>query len=772
MPDNLLPFKISTGLKNIIGRDLITDDYVAVFELVKNSFDAYATEVIITFKPDRIIITDDGKGMDLNDINNKWLFVAYSAKKEGVEDDELTEKEFESYRDKIQAKKYYAGAKGIGRFSCDRLGSKLILTTKKASSNSIIHQIEVNWDEFDQNSEQEFLEIKVKHRTLQSVTKELKKLQRGTILEISNLNSSWNREKKQGLKYSLEKLINPFGETGSNPFKIFIEDESELEADKKEVSTRNKVNGEVKNFVFETLDLKTTQIETEISSDGKYITTTLSDRGTLVYKIRRPNNSNPKLSNIKFHLFFLNRTAKNNFTREMGIQPVNFGSIFLYKNGFRIAPYGDYGVDYFGIDSRHTQAIFRTLGLRDLIGRIEIIGDNTNFKEISSRDGGLVKNEYYHAMLRGFDKYCLSKLENYVTRVNWKSKEDKDYEDTSALENIKSKSELLNVIADEVNEEEVELQDLDTDYVSIKTTELLNEATNQQLERLKQIADKFGDKEFNREAKNTAKEFEKVQQEKAEIERKLKKEEDARKKLEEELEAEKKESLFNKRLAGTDIKEVVSLQHHIDRAAEKINKSIDDLISGINNDAPKNTLLKAVEKISLESKKISSLVQFVTNANFNVKATTIKKDINRFIREYIQNVHQEYEHLKLNRQLLNVEVKSDNKDFVCSFRPIEVAMIFDNLFSNSYRAKAKNVIVSLKSKNEHTFEIIFQDDGRGITTEILPRIFNLGFTTTEGSGIGLYHIKQIVERMKGEIVANNKIDKGVQFKITINRDDS
>src|SRR5262245_3292874 len=136
MEENQLPFRISSGLKNIIGRDLITDDFVAVFELVKNSFDAYATEVKIIFRKDKIIVRDDGKGMNLNDIQKKWLFVAYSAKKQGTEDDELQEDEFKSYRDNIQAKKYYAGAKGIGRFSCDRLGSKLVLTTKKGSKYS------------------------------------------------------------------------------------------------------------------------------------------------------------------------------------------------------------------------------------------------------------------------------------------------------------------------------------------------------------------------------------------------------------------------------------------------------------------------------------------------------------------------------------------------------------------------------------------------------------------------------------------------------------
>ena len=254
MAGNPLPFKISTGLKSIIGRDLITDDYVAVFELVKNAFDAHAKKVTITFKGDKITIEDDGKGMDLDDIKDKWLFVAYSAKKEGVEDVELQNEEFESYRNKIRVIRYFAGAKGIGRFSCDRLGSKLTLTTKKATINSEIEQIVVDWNQFDVDPADEFLNINVSHSTIQPLTKKQKQLEHGTILEISELGSNWTREKKIGLKTSLEKLINPFDGTSSDNFTILIEDDSEKGADKLEKNPRQKVNGEVRNFIFDTLD--------------------------------------------------------------------------------------------------------------------------------------------------------------------------------------------------------------------------------------------------------------------------------------------------------------------------------------------------------------------------------------------------------------------------------------------------------------------------------------------------------------------------------------
>ena len=66
MQKNALQFRISSALKNIIGSDLISDDFIAVFELVKNSYDAHATKVEIIFediysKDAKIIIKDDGK---------------------------------------------------------------------------------------------------------------------------------------------------------------------------------------------------------------------------------------------------------------------------------------------------------------------------------------------------------------------------------------------------------------------------------------------------------------------------------------------------------------------------------------------------------------------------------------------------------------------------------------------------------------------------------------------------------------------------------------
>ena len=65
----------------------------------------------------------------------------------------------------------------------------------------------------------------------------------------------------------------------------------------------------------------------------------------------------------------------------MCVEAVNYGSIFVYKNGFRVYPYGEPGSDFFDIDQRKQQGYKRFLGTRELIGQIEINGDKNNLVE-------------------------------------------------------------------------------------------------------------------------------------------------------------------------------------------------------------------------------------------------------------------------------------------------------------------------------------------------------------------------------------------------------
>ena len=215
-----LQFKVSSALKDLVGKDLIRNDNIAIFELVKNSYDAFATKVEIIFEKDKIVIADNGKGMTLDDLNNKWLFLAYSAKKDGTEDSK--EEKQKSYRDNIN--RHYAGAKGVGRFSCDRLGANLTLTTKSLKDEKT-QQLLIDWKEFEKDQKQEFIDIEIPHNMISDSVIFPENKNTGTILEITTLRKQWNRDDILVLKRSLEKLINPFSESLDFVIELICENE-------------------------------------------------------------------------------------------------------------------------------------------------------------------------------------------------------------------------------------------------------------------------------------------------------------------------------------------------------------------------------------------------------------------------------------------------------------------------------------------------------------------------------------------------------------------
>lgn len=589
MGNGTLEFKVGSLLKNIIGRDLITDDYIAVFELVKNSFDAHAKNVTITFEDDKILIADDGKGMSLSDLENKWLFVAYSAKYDGTEDEEFEDdNKKESYRDKIQVRKHYAGAKGIGRFSCDRLGEHLKLITRKISENET-STLNVNWNDFEEDPKEEFRKVKVKYASETSKSKIFPdNSENGTILEISKLSGNWTRKKLLDLKHSLEKLINPFSET--DEFNIEIVCKREEKEDKtgkyksaprgaedlkgKPYLDRDKVNGKVKNSILDVLDLKTTQINVTLTKTQ--IRTSILDRGTLIYKIEEPNNDYSLIDSLQMDLYFLNTSAKNNFTRRMGVQVVNFGSVFLFKNGFRVQPYGEVGDDSWGLDYRTQQGYKRYLGTRDLFGRVDITTDDTiQFKEVTSRDGGLVETKGYAQLVEAFKEKALKRLERYVVGVLWgegfkrrnyfgkgsdadskaevyrKQLQDSDKHSDDieiAKSNLGSKLDFIQIIKSLANDKDVQILDYNEDLIDL-VNENLDDIQTKFFSDIEVIAEKTDNADVKKRLKQLEKNYAQLQQDKIKAEKKAQEEEKKRieaerKAREEELkrkEAERKE---------------------------------------------------------------------------------------------------------------------------------------------------------------------------------------------------------------------------------------
>ena len=126
-------------LLRTLGNDLISSDKVAIIELVKNSYDADASCVLVRFVgplvsgDGRIEIWDDGVGMSVETLESSWLEIATDTKKRNS---------------KSESGRRMLGEKGIGRLAAARLGMDLLLTTRSKDSTEVA--LLIDWSQFDQ----------------------------------------------------------------------------------------------------------------------------------------------------------------------------------------------------------------------------------------------------------------------------------------------------------------------------------------------------------------------------------------------------------------------------------------------------------------------------------------------------------------------------------------------------------------------------------------------------------------------------------------------
>ncbi|WP_298691791.1 ATP-binding protein [uncultured Sulfuricurvum sp.] len=767
-----MEFRISSELKNIIGKDLIINDEVAIFELVKNAYDAHATRVDITFEKDKIIIQDNGKGMDLNDIENKWLFVAYSAKKDNTEDKELKEDtRYQDYRDKINLKRGFAGAKGIGRFSCDRLGSKLKLISRKVSSSDF-HQLNVDWDDFEQDAQNDFINIQVEYSSPKTVPYDL---QQGVILEISQLHTKWGDKQIQLLKRSLGKLINPFEvNTVSNNFQIYI----------KSIDSMFPVP--VVNEIIKVLTMKTTRIDVAIKEG--YIITSLSDRGTLIYKIGEKSHYK-HLKNSSATLLYLNQKAKHNFSSVMGVAPLRFGHVLLFNNGFRVYPYGEENDDSFGINTRHQQGHSRYFATRNIIGSININEYSNQFKEKSSRDSGLIATEGYLELEEFFWEKVLKRLEKYVVGIQWEldgiiRDRDNESENLTVLNTLESKSKIIHLIKKLADAPDVKIFEFASDFLNILQEK--NDLTDPIVKNLIDIARKSNNAELLDEIDKIKNQMNGLSQQKNELEKILYEVEEKNTVLFQEnklvkealnsekekvvvvsqaLEQQMKRNIFQSSIIGMEKEQILGLQHQIDHSSSRIIRNVNLFTKSFDINTLTEKQKKYISVILHEAEKIASISKFVTKANFNLTATDVPVDIISFIREYINELYlSDKKIIDSDIEILNIGSTADKYNM--TIRPLEITTLIDNLIQNADKAGAKKIVFKC---NIDAGELVLhiEDNGKGILKENIGHIFELGYTTTDGSGIGLFNILSTVKRMKGTIDVDSEVGKGTIFIIRV-----
>lgn len=377
-------------LISLIGEELISDEPVAVVELVKNAYDADARDVTVEFEgnpdsPTRIIIKDNGHGMDLDTVLNAWLEPGTIAKKRA---------------EHSPNGRTYQGAKGIGRFASARLGRTLMMeTTKLGVPNSII--VIMSWGRFDDDS---FLdEISVEYEVRDAPPEEC-----GTRLTIEQLPADrWGEEQYEQLHARLSRLISPFNEV--EDFKITLEIPGHAEWSGK-VETPDLVahpkywlNGNIDSEGF---------LSGEIAIEGRGVQKLSALQiaskgrrpicGPFRVEIRAWDRDREGLEPI---------AARESLSIAQVRKTLNtYCGVSIYRDGFRVHPYGETGNDWLSLDLRSRQNPVRNLANNQIIAAIRISrSENPQLQDRSTREG-MIKN-LEHSDLEEWFKQVLTKLE-------------------------------------------------------------------------------------------------------------------------------------------------------------------------------------------------------------------------------------------------------------------------------------------------------------------------------------------------------------------------
>lgn len=750
-------FKISSALKNLIGKELITDKYVAIFELVKNAYDAGATEAKITFVANeeghctKIIIVDDGCGMDADDLQDKWLFVGYSEKNQRNSNHD--------YRDHLGKRRNMAGAKGVGRFSCDRLGQKLRLVSRKDAGH--YNELLIDWGKFEKDSLDEFSKIPVSYHS--DASSEAFDGTHGTYLEVSMLRDEWDRASLIALKAHLMKLINPIS-AQENDFSIAIIAEHEEQKDGLEKFEHRKINGHVRNFVFEKLGLKTTGIFVKISPDGKSISTQLTDRGKLIYELAERNADYPLLQNISVYIYQLNAKAKRDFTQVMGTTPINFGSIFVYKNGFRIYPYGEPGDDSLKIDQRKQQGYNRYFGTREIVGRIEIWGEQSELKETTSRSGGIVKNNTYEQLCAFFTELCLKRLERYAVDVVKWGELTIDVDALSSAEKLEVGNKILRVISNLANSDNVIRVNYDENFLSV-LKEAQSDSSARLPEDLLNLAKNATDKKAAKKIRAAASNIKSLAKARRSAEKAAEKLTKVNAQMRSEIQQKEKQVLFLTETANPKVEYILDCCHSIIAYAD----AITGWIRNFNQSRANGELIwenqnRAMSGIADANSRILMLTRLVTRANFNAAANAVNGDIVQFVIEYCRTFLWE-----LHSSRIKIVCEDSDVTFEVRYSPLELGLALENIVSNSIKAKASTIQFIFEKKDGGVL-MYAVDDGEGLQKELVDDayIFQKGYTTTDGSGLGLYQVARCVKKMGGSVEVAKNLKKG--FKLIISFD--
>jgi signal transduction histidine kinase len=355
----------------LIGSELISDDVLAVTELVKNAHDADASRVAVHFRgvgtvDGEIVISDDGLGMDLDTLLGHWMQPAAASK--ARPGSRFT-----------PSGRRMLGEKGVGRFAADKLGRRLELTSRrKGTRDEVVAAFD--WDEFDN---EKLLMSDIQNRWELRPAEVLQN--HGTILRITQPRALWNERMFRRLSTRLSRLRSPFGK--SNNFTIRIESDEFPE-----------YSGELRADV---LDRAPYRIKAEFDGNDSV---EINVNGSKLVEHLWNGTSDLRCGPVKIHIFGFDleteAVARVGPRMEVRAWLREWSGISVYRDDFRVWPYGEPHDDWLRLDQRRVNNPVVRLSNNQVVGFVEISRDgNPDLVDQTNREG-LIHNRAYEDLRR------------------------------------------------------------------------------------------------------------------------------------------------------------------------------------------------------------------------------------------------------------------------------------------------------------------------------------------------------------------------------------
>lgn len=404
-----------------LGDELISSETVALIELVKNAYDADATRVLIRFSPQSIQgdgsidVLDNGHGMSLETIRSAWMEPATLFRKQ---------KQRSEHRERR-----VLGEKGIGRFAASRLANQLELITRR-SDDLLETRVFLDWTQFDDVDRYlDQVKIRWSERNPQIIrsegllrdlwddkeTVDASELTHGTLLRMQGLRSTWGEEEFKKLRTGLARLISPFfnqelSKTGDT-FQIRLELPEEFDhyAGLVEPSDalRNphyviRGNVDEKGSYDLTLKLRGSELEEPIGERYVFSDEHIPQCGPFYIELRVWDRETVSLNELAHEYGSTVADVRRDLNDAAGIN--------IYRDGFRVLPYGEPRNDWLRLDLRRVQNPTLRLSNNQIVGYVLVSGDKNPLLRDQSNREGLMESQAFDD-LRKLVEAVLAKLE-------------------------------------------------------------------------------------------------------------------------------------------------------------------------------------------------------------------------------------------------------------------------------------------------------------------------------------------------------------------------